>query len=82
MANGRTENTKEIYLNCTLTVNNHIFQINHMPMTIGSFHVIVGMDCLDLHRAKIMCYEKAVWLNPPNNVWKSKSIYTRGIMHL
>lgn len=67
MANRRTKNTKEIFLNCTLTLNDHTFQINLMHMIIKSFDVIVGMDWLDLHRADIMCHEKAVRLNLPNN---------------
>lgn len=37
-----------------------------MPMTIGSFDVIIEMDWLDQHRAEILCHEKAVRLKLPN----------------
>jgi hypothetical protein len=65
MANGQIESTKEILQNCTLTLNDHVFHINLMPMTIGSFNVIIGMDWLEPHHADVMCYEKAVRLNLP-----------------
>ena len=67
MANGRTENTNEIFIGCTLTFNDHSFKIDLMPVTIGSFDVIIGMDWLGPHRAEILCYEKAVRLNLPNH---------------
>ena len=66
MANGHLEHTQEILNNCTLTLNDHVFHVNLMPMTIGSFDVIIGMDWLGPHHADVMCFEKAVRLNLPN----------------
>ena len=66
MANGHLECTQEILNNCTLTLNDHTFLVNLMPMTIGSFDVIIGMDWLEPHHADVMCFEKAVQLNLPN----------------
>ncbi|KAL4590663.1 hypothetical protein LXL04_003603 [Taraxacum kok-saghyz] len=66
MANGHIESTNEILPNCTLTLNDHTFHVDLMPMTIGSFDVIIGMDWLELHHADVMCYEKAMRLNLPN----------------
>ncbi|KAL4564653.1 hypothetical protein LXL04_028721 [Taraxacum kok-saghyz] len=66
MANGHLEHTQEILNNCTLTLNDHAFHVNLMPMTIGSFDVIIGMDWLEPHHADVMCFEKAVRLNLPN----------------
>ena len=66
MANAHTESTKEIYIDCILTLNDHTFPINLMPMPIGSFDVIIGMDWLDPYHADIMCHEKAVRLNLPD----------------
>ena len=37
-----------------------------MPMPIGSFDVIIGMDWLSSHRAEILCHEKAIRLPLPN----------------
>ena len=67
MANGKTESTNSIYLGCLLTLDNHSFPIDLMPVSIKSFDVIIGMDWLSLNRADIMCYEKAVRLNLPSN---------------
>ena len=66
MANGHLESTHKILHDCTLTLNDHVFHVNLMPMTIGSFDVIIGMDWLEPHHADVMCYEKAIRLNLPN----------------
>ena len=55
MSNGHLESTQEILNNCTLTLNDHIFHVNLMPMTIGSFDIIIGMDWLEPHHADVMC---------------------------
>ena len=67
VANGKIERTIEILTNCLLTLNNDVFPIDLMPMTIGSFDVIIGMDWLSTHRAEILCYEKVVVLSLPKN---------------
>ncbi|XP_052623234.1 uncharacterized protein LOC128128407 [Lactuca sativa] len=66
IAKGQTEKTQEILENCLLTLNNYLFHVNLMPMPIGSFEVIIGMDWLCSHRAKILCHEKAIRLPLPN----------------
>ena len=67
LANGHIRITREILENCVLTLNNHSFHINLMPITLGSFDVIIGMDWLASHRAHILCYEKVVRIPLPNN---------------
>ena len=67
MANGKTESTGEIYTGCTLTLNQHVFRIDLMHVSIRSFDVIIGMDWLSPHHAEIMCHEKAVRLHLPNH---------------
>ena len=44
MANGKEESTNDIYIGCTLTLNNYSFQIDLMAITIKSFDVIIDMD--------------------------------------
>ncbi|GKB15258.1 putative reverse transcriptase domain-containing protein [Tanacetum coccineum] len=39
---------------------NHIFEINLMPIELGTFDVIIGMDWLVKHDAVIVCGEKFV----------------------
>ncbi|XP_023750082.1 uncharacterized protein LOC111898391 [Lactuca sativa] len=66
MANGKTENTNNIYSGCTLTLNDHSFQIDLVPVTIKSFDVIIGMDWLCPRHVEILCHEKAFLFNLPS----------------
>ncbi|XP_052622552.1 uncharacterized protein LOC128127871 [Lactuca sativa] len=66
IANSQIEKTHEILENCLLTLNNYLFHVNLMPMPIGSFDIIIGMDWLSSHRAEILCHEKAIRLPLPN----------------
>ncbi|GJT37260.1 putative reverse transcriptase domain-containing protein [Tanacetum coccineum] len=45
---------------CTLNFLNHSFNINLMPIELGSFDVIIGMDWLSKYHAVIDCAEKIV----------------------
>nr|KAJ0201362.1 hypothetical protein LSAT_V11C600322330 [Lactuca sativa] len=60
MANKESGSTQEMLQTCLLTLNNHTFHVNPMPMIIGSFDVVIGMDWLSPHRDEILCYGKAV----------------------
>nr|GFC83138.1 reverse transcriptase domain-containing protein [Tanacetum cinerariifolium] len=39
---------------------NHIFEIDLMPIELGTFNIIIGMDWLVKHDAVIICGEKVV----------------------
>ncbi|GJR39764.1 putative reverse transcriptase domain-containing protein [Tanacetum coccineum] len=45
---------------CTLNFLNHPFNIDSMPVELGSFDVIIGMDWLAKYHAVIVCDEKLV----------------------
>ncbi|GJW88539.1 putative reverse transcriptase domain-containing protein [Tanacetum coccineum] len=45
---------------CTLNLLNHPFNINLMPVELGSFDAIIGMDWLAKYQAIIVCAEKIV----------------------
>nr|GEW08924.1 putative reverse transcriptase, RNA-dependent DNA polymerase [Tanacetum cinerariifolium] len=60
LANGRISNTNTILRGCTLNLVNHIFEINLMPIKLGMFDVIIGMDWLVKHDVVIVCGEKVV----------------------
>nr|GEW07250.1 putative reverse transcriptase domain-containing protein [Tanacetum cinerariifolium] len=49
-----------IILGCTLKFLNHPFNIDLMPIKVGSFDVITGMDWLAKYQAVIVCAEKIV----------------------
>nr|GEU64523.1 hypothetical protein [Tanacetum cinerariifolium] len=62
LANGRIIRVNTIIRGCTLNFLNHHFNIDLMPVEIGSFDVIIGMDCLSKYHAVIVCAEKIVRL--------------------
>nr|GEX29950.1 reverse transcriptase domain-containing protein [Tanacetum cinerariifolium] len=45
---------------CTLTLLNQPFEIDLMPIKLGSFNVVIGMDWLSKYHAKILCDEKVI----------------------
>nr|GFA76368.1 hypothetical protein [Tanacetum cinerariifolium] len=45
---------------CKLEIEVHVFDIDLIPFGHRSFNVIIGMDWLSNHKAKIICYEKVV----------------------
>ncbi|GJR79110.1 putative reverse transcriptase domain-containing protein [Tanacetum coccineum] len=45
---------------CTLNLLDHAFKINLIPIELGSFDVIIGMDWLAKYHAVIDCAEKIV----------------------
>ncbi|GKF53613.1 putative reverse transcriptase domain-containing protein, partial [Tanacetum coccineum] len=45
---------------CTLNILNHPFNIDLMPVELGSFDAIIGMDWLAKYHAVIVCAEKIV----------------------
>nr|GEX34976.1 putative reverse transcriptase domain-containing protein [Tanacetum cinerariifolium] len=47
---------------CTLTLLNQPFKINLMPIKLGSFDIVIGMDWLSKYHAKIICDEKVVYI--------------------
>nr|GEW19395.1 putative reverse transcriptase domain-containing protein [Tanacetum cinerariifolium] len=60
LADGRVASTNAILKGCTLNLVNHIFEIDLMPIELGSFDVIIGVDWLVKHDAVIVCSEKVV----------------------
>ncbi|KAF5813671.1 putative nucleotidyltransferase, Ribonuclease H [Helianthus annuus] len=60
VANGEPIVLDSVRRNCQLNLNDHLFPIDLMPMQLGSFDIIVGMDWLAKHRAEVVCFEKIV----------------------
>ncbi|XP_035832044.1 uncharacterized protein LOC118481056 [Helianthus annuus] len=50
------------------------YPIDLIPMSMGEFQVVVGMDWLSRHNAKVMCFRKEIKLKSPSG----KSIIIRG----
>ncbi|GJR29725.1 putative reverse transcriptase domain-containing protein [Tanacetum coccineum] len=60
MADGNLVSTNTIIQICTLILLNQPFKIDLMPIKLGSFDVVIGMDWLSKYHARIICDEKFV----------------------
>ncbi|GJZ09844.1 putative reverse transcriptase domain-containing protein, partial [Tanacetum coccineum] len=57
LADGKSLTTSTILRRCTLNLQNHLFKIDLLPIELGSFDVIIGMDWMAEHRVEVVCYE-------------------------
>ncbi|GJV62559.1 putative reverse transcriptase domain-containing protein [Tanacetum coccineum] len=60
LADERIIGLNTILRGCTLNILNHPFNIDLMPVELGSFDAIIGMDWLVKYQAIIVCAEKIV----------------------
>nr|GFB66249.1 putative reverse transcriptase domain-containing protein [Tanacetum cinerariifolium] len=60
LANGRVIGLNTILRSCTINLLNHPFNIDLMPVELGSLDAIIGMDWLTKYQAIIVCAEKIV----------------------
>jgi hypothetical protein len=73
LASGSIECLSEIIRNCSLDLNDNIFSIDLIPMKLGSFDAIIGMDWLSKNRAEIICVDKSIRI--PINETQTLTIY-------
>ncbi|GJZ35822.1 putative reverse transcriptase domain-containing protein [Tanacetum coccineum] len=73
LADGKIIGINTIIRGCTLNFLDHPFNINLMPVKLGSFDVIVGMDWLAKYHAVIDCAEKIVRIP-----WGNETLITHG----
>nr|GFA09522.1 putative reverse transcriptase domain-containing protein [Tanacetum cinerariifolium] len=60
LADGWVVSTNTILRGYALNLGNHLFEIDLMPIELGTFDVIIRMDWLILHDAVIVCGKKEV----------------------
>ncbi|GKB11040.1 reverse transcriptase domain-containing protein, partial [Tanacetum coccineum] len=60
MANGNLVGTNTVIQGCTLILLNQPFKIDLMPIKLGSFDIVTGMDWLSKYHARIICDEKVI----------------------
>ncbi|GJS01340.1 putative reverse transcriptase domain-containing protein [Tanacetum coccineum] len=68
LADGRTSETNIVLRGCTLGLLGHLFNINLMPIDLGSFNVIIGMDSLAKNHDVIVYDEKIVRIPYRNEI--------------
>ncbi|GJV08338.1 putative reverse transcriptase domain-containing protein [Tanacetum coccineum] len=60
MADGNLVGTNTVIQGCTVILLNQPFKIDLIPIKLGSFDVVIGMDWLSMYHAKILCDEKVI----------------------
>nr|GEU83170.1 hypothetical protein [Tanacetum cinerariifolium] len=73
LANGKVVSTNSILSGCTLNLLDHLFDIDLMPIELGTFDVIVGMDWLVERDALIVYGKKEVHVPYKNKTLVVKS---------
>ncbi|GJU11026.1 putative reverse transcriptase domain-containing protein [Tanacetum coccineum] len=73
LADGRVVSTNTVLKGCTLNLVNHIFEIDLMPIELGTFDVIIGIEWLVKHDVVIVCGEKVVRIPHGNKILKVES---------
>ncbi|GKA85842.1 putative reverse transcriptase domain-containing protein [Tanacetum coccineum] len=73
LADGRIIGLNTILRGCTLNFLNHPFNIDLMPIELGSFDAIIGMDWLAMYQAIIVYAEKIVRIP-----WGNETLIVRG----
>ncbi|KAI3815298.1 hypothetical protein L1987_14960 [Smallanthus sonchifolius] len=66
IANGDSLTIESIIYDCSLELNDHSFPINFVPMPLGSFDIIMGMDWLSNHHVEVICFEKCIRIPLPS----------------
>ncbi|XP_021985177.1 uncharacterized protein LOC110881121 [Helianthus annuus] len=56
-----------------ISVDDEEYPIDLIPMSMGEFQVVVGMDWLSRHHAKVVCFRKEIKLTSPSG--KSVTIH-------
>ncbi|KAI3745933.1 hypothetical protein L6452_08345 [Arctium lappa] len=62
IANGEWVILREVLEGCRLDISGELFEVDLLPMAIGSFDVVIGMDWLSRHKAEILCSRKLIKL--------------------
>ncbi|GKC60128.1 putative reverse transcriptase domain-containing protein [Tanacetum coccineum] len=64
----RIASTNTVLKGCTLNLVNHLFKIDLMPIELGTFDVIIGMDWLADNDSVIICGKKEVHISIKNRM--------------
>ena len=64
-ADGSLKEINEIIEDCTIVIGGKEFPVKLMPMCLGGFDIVLGMDWLSKNKAKIICDEKMIKVRTP-----------------
>ncbi|KAJ0955831.1 putative transcription factor interactor and regulator CCHC(Zn) family [Helianthus annuus] len=60
LANGKSLEATHIVQGCNLILAGQTFSIDLIPIVLGSFDIVIGMDWLSQQQAEILCKEKII----------------------
>ncbi|KAM0026019.1 putative transcription factor interactor and regulator CCHC(Zn) family [Helianthus debilis subsp. tardiflorus] len=60
LANGKLVESGKVVRGCTLELGERRFSIDLLPIQLGSFDVVVGMDWLSKNKAEVICHKKII----------------------
>ncbi|XP_071739971.1 uncharacterized protein [Rutidosis leptorrhynchoides] len=60
LANGKLIKVDNIMRGCAINLSNNLFEVDLMPIELGSFDVVIGMDWLSKNRVDVNCAEKSI----------------------
>ncbi|XP_022013925.1 uncharacterized protein LOC110913399 [Helianthus annuus] len=60
LANGKLVELGVVVTECSLQLGEQKFTINLLPVELGSFDVVVGIDWLSNNQAEVVCHEKII----------------------
>ncbi|KAI3809203.1 hypothetical protein L1987_25173 [Smallanthus sonchifolius] len=66
VADGNPIIIDSIIRDCFIELNEYSFSVNLIPMQLGSFDIIIGMDWLSSHHAEVVCFEKCIRIPLPS----------------
>ncbi|XP_021985830.1 myb-like protein W [Helianthus annuus] len=66
LADGKLIEASHVHFGCKLDLVGQVFDIDLLPVTLGSFDVVAGMDWLSKHQAEYLCKEKIVHIPLPS----------------
>nr|GEU69770.1 putative reverse transcriptase domain-containing protein [Tanacetum cinerariifolium] len=68
LSDGRVVSTNTVLKGCTLNLVNRVFEIDFMPIELGTFDIITSMDWLVKHDAVIVCGDRVVRISYGNKM--------------
>ncbi|XP_035845172.1 uncharacterized protein LOC118491469 [Helianthus annuus] len=80
LADGKSIEASHVLFGCKLDLMGQVFDIDLLPVTLGSFDVVVGMDWLSKHQAEILYKEKIMRIPLPSGESLSVQGHRSGAM--
>jgi hypothetical protein len=67
LVDGKLVRSSDIVPDYALDHQDHLFSIDLIPMELGSFAVIIGIDWLVKNKAEIVCHDRLIMIPPAND---------------